>query len=75
MKLMCQMNGPMGVGFSMPSRSAVEHDALAAHALLQAMEEWRALPAHNHAAQWSVEWIHGRANGLMREWTKQDEVK
>lgn len=72
MKLMCQMNGPMGVGFSMPSRSAVEHDALAAHALLQAIDDaedgWF-LTQKEH-----TDWIKKKADKLMRKWTNQSEV-
>lgn len=74
MKLMCQMNGPMGVGFSMPSRSAVEHDALAAHALLQALEEWGEKEYGEAVDKLCVRWIRLRADELMREWTNQSEV-
>jgi hypothetical protein len=39
-------------------RHDLEHDALAAHALLQAIDEWTMAPA-----------IKRRADELMREWT------
>ena len=50
----------------------VEHDALAAHALMQAIEVAE--------ARWFVtqkdhtDWIKKKADELMREWTNQSEV-
>lgn len=51
----------------------MEHDAMAAHALMQAMDEF------DHEG-WSdsanpIEWARERADEILREWTKQDEVK
>lgn len=42
----------------------LRHDALAAHALLQAMDEYR-----DGGECWDFLWIQLRADELMREWT------
>ena len=50
----------------------VEHDALAAHALLQAIDDaddrWF-VTQKDH-----TDWIKKKADKLMREWTNQSEV-
>jgi hypothetical protein len=47
-----------GCGDSGSPREAINHDALAAHALLQAVDEWTMASA-----------VKRRADQLMREWT------
>ena len=52
----------------------VSHDAMAAHALMQAIES-----VHKDyprvSASIGMPLVQRRADELMREWTKQDEVK
>jgi len=47
------------------------HDAMAAHALMRAMEEWWERPAKDDSCtDAAVTWIECRAAELMREWTE-----
>jgi hypothetical protein len=60
-------------GFGLNEIARLQYDAAAAHALLQAMKDWRSLPSHSHAEQWTPEWIEGRATALLRQWGFEPE--
>ena len=48
---------------------ACKHDAMAAHALLQAMGEWWERPSEaDSCTDAAVTWIEQRADEIMREW-------
>lgn len=51
----------------------LEHDAAAAHALVQAMAQWRELSTQEAAKYWASEWIEGRATALLRQWGFEQE--
>lgn len=55
------------------TKGAVARDAMAAHALMQAIKEWWDLPPSDQCADGVVTWIEKRADDIMTGWTGAGE--
>jgi len=73
MKLKCAMSDATGkwlpaVTWGESLGGGLNHDAAAAHALMQAIEEWLGVSTNDECAGNVVTWVKLRADEIMAEW-------